>query len=139
MHSRGSDAHDDPRSRHFTIAVSRCGHAAASLQVRGELDTHTGRELAEVVRDLLAEAPSFLIVVDLSELNFIDRAGLMIVDELVGIIDRPGDDVAAVLIRPGAAVRRVRALLGSSAGRHGTPFGPTSTERGLPLADPRSA
>jgi anti-anti-sigma factor len=57
----------------FDVSVERAA-ATAIVRVAGELDLDTATQLADVLRDL--EGSAARIVLDVSELEFIDSAGL---------------------------------------------------------------
>ena len=57
----------------FEVTVKRSS-ATAVVQVAGELDLASAQTLADVLRDL--EAPCDRIILDLSQLTFIDSSGL---------------------------------------------------------------
>lgn len=70
-------------------------HGGARIMVRGELDLHTATTLWAVARPVIEElAPDGILVVDLSDLQFIDAAG-------IGALVRLGNHL-------GAASRRLQ-------------------------------
>jgi anti-sigma B factor antagonist len=93
--------------------------------VAGELDLASAGEFAAGLRDALAGGP---VVLDISELSFIDSSGLRALDAVLEAVDREGWTLA---IRPdlAPAVRQVLELTGMIellpiAGEPGSESGP---------------
>jgi anti-anti-sigma factor len=83
---------------------------SARLTVLGELDMATAPELEERAQALLDRAPSELII-DLSELTFIDSSGLRL---LIILRDRAGDDGWKLgLVRPSGQALSIFTLTGA--------------------------
>lgn len=49
---------------------------AVVVQVEGEVDVHTSGELRAVLEDVITRSPRIAVVLDLTEMSFIDAAGI---------------------------------------------------------------
>jgi anti-anti-sigma factor len=91
-----------------------CAHGGpdtAWVDVAGELDITTAPELQRLLRDCQSQAQ--LVVLDLSELTFVDRAGLHVIEDASIRARKIGGRL--VVVRGGApAVDRVLRLARSS-------------------------
>lgn len=75
----------------FRVDVSPRGGARTTVAVGGEIDLVTAPELARVVRDELSRAA---VLVDLSEVTFMDSSGVRAIAVLLRDCDREGWDLA---------------------------------------------
>jgi anti-anti-sigma factor len=57
------------------ISTSSAEHEVVLIEVEGEVDAHTARRLHKVLKDLLAQGHSRLVL-DVSHMSFISSAGL---------------------------------------------------------------
>lgn len=90
------------------IVTGREGDAAV-LTLSGELDPHTAPVLAAELDDVLA-AGSTTVVLEMSELGFVDSSGLRVILATDGDLrDRGG---ALVLRSPSGTVRRLLEITG---------------------------
>ncbi len=93
------------------VAVSREG-AAALVRLRGELDLATAGTLETRLRDLiepLRPAPVDRVVIDTSDLDFIDLAGLRVLLRARAVLAARGGTL--VMRCPSRAVRRLLDVL----------------------------
>lgn len=91
----------------FSVTVETLPDAVV-LAVSGDLDPHTAPELERRLADCLAD-PATEVVVDLSEVPFVDSSGLRV---LLTALQALGDARRLVLRDPQPAVRRVVDLAG---------------------------
>lgn len=89
---------------HFTIARVSDGEDGLVLRVRGELDLHTVPELRDALN--AAKADYLAVMLDLSEVDFMDSTGLSLL--IRGITDAAADGWS---LEVGAVSEAVRALL----------------------------
>jgi len=69
------------------------------LCVRGEIDVATSPELRDVLTDLITPGPE-LVIVDLTEVTFIDSTGLGVLVGAVGDMRARGADLRLVVTQP---------------------------------------
>ena len=101
------------------------GASARVLALTGEIDLHAAPRLLADLPGLLAHAPA--VVVDLTEVTFLDSSGLRVLDRLVRACTVSGTPWR-VACRPGSPPRRVLELVGMA--------GPgTHDDRAAALAD----
>jgi anti-anti-sigma factor len=101
---RLEDYEESPPGLHLTVSLGR--HAGVVI-ARGNLDSSTASTLVEAVDRLLAEPRVDRLVIDLTELRFVDLAGLRQVDA----IGRNHAQEAAVCVLPGHALTRISKLV----------------------------
>ena len=93
----------------FAIRVAPASDGSVRVKVKGELDLSTSRELDETLRREME--PGRRIVVDLSELAFIDSTGLNTLIAALRASDADGGGLAVSPSLP-AQVRRVLEITG---------------------------
>lgn len=69
------------------------------LTVRGEIDVATSPELHELLSDLIADGPE-VIIVDLTDVTFIDSTGLGVLVGAVRDVRAGGGDLRLVVTQP---------------------------------------
>jgi anti-sigma B factor antagonist len=92
------------------LAAAGQNHGAAVIGVRGEIDLETAPLLREVLLPVL-EHRTGAVVVDLSEVTFLDSTGVHVLVESVQRLEPQNRRFAAVC-REGGPVHRVLALVG---------------------------
>jgi len=90
---------DEPLAR---VAVERTGDGRILASVRGDIDLSNAEDVGRALDASAMSAPSHLLVVDLSEVTYIDSQGLRMLHELASrLIDR---DAAVVVVAPRGSV-----------------------------------
>ncbi len=69
------------------------------LRVQGEIDVATSPELHELLSDLIADGPG-VIIVDLTDVSFIDSTGLGVLVGAVRVVRAGGGDLRLVVTQP---------------------------------------
>jgi anti-sigma B factor antagonist len=104
----GSSAPKAPRVGYLAVEVERSGRAA-TLLLKGELDLGSGHLVSEALLPLEGE-PADPLVVDMSEVSFLDCSGLSV---LLGAYSRAlRDDRKLSIVKVQPAVRKVFSLTG---------------------------
>jgi len=98
----------ETQTRQLRIAAARAG-AAARLDLSGEMDIACEDAFAAAVEDSLAEATAELVV-DLSELSFIDSSGIRMLVELWKRARKCGLDLS--IVQGAGQVRRTMEVAG---------------------------
>jgi anti-anti-sigma factor len=98
----------------FTVAIARRGPGGAGIDVRGELDRATCEELLAAFRQVVAEAGTVELTLDLRGVSFIDSAGtraVILIERLArehGVelrVTPPPNEVTALLRTAGVIER----------------------------------
>jgi anti-sigma B factor antagonist len=87
----------------FILAAHPASADSGTLAVTGEIDLTNTAEFLAAITDRADPRP---VVVDLSELRFIDSAGFATLDELLA------RQAIVIVIAPGSRLRRAAALMG---------------------------
>jgi anti-anti-sigma factor len=91
------------------ISTSVTENGIAQLEVEGEVDAHTSRELDRVLKDLLAQG-HFRLALDASQMGYISSAGLRVILLAHREARQLGGEVR--VFGPSAQVRRVFEIAG---------------------------
>ena len=91
------------------LSVAETGHGVPVLHVSGEVDLGTEPALRTATDDLLARH-SGLIVIDLSEVTFLDSAGLKVLDDMQRTALVAGGRIA--LVSPQQRILRLLEITG---------------------------
>ncbi|MCZ4120951.1 anti-sigma factor antagonist [Streptomyces sp. H39-S7] len=95
----------------LAVTVTAHGPERAVVSIRGELDYDAAAELQRQLSDQMALGYRHLML-DLSQMPFMDSSGLRVVLELIRDIGQAGGRV--LLVAPAPAVRRLLELTGVS-------------------------
>ena len=87
----------------FTLTPHPAAPDGAALAVTGEIDVTNAVEFAKAI---IERADSCRVVVDFSDLRFLDSAGFAALDDLLA------RDVITIVLSPGSRLRRAAALMG---------------------------
>lgn len=96
-------------SPEFAVSLDE-SDGAALLFLRGELDLHTAPTLDNALAPFMNGGGARDVVLDLSELEFVDSTGLRTIMSAASTIERRGAEV--VIRRPRAATMRVLEICG---------------------------
>jgi anti-anti-sigma factor len=99
----------------FTVAIARRGPRGAGIDVRGELDSATCEELLQAFRQVVAEAGTVELTLDLRGVSFIDSAGTRAViliersaqEQGISLRVMPPPDEVTALLRTAGVIEHV--------------------------------
>jgi anti-anti-sigma factor len=94
------------------VSASSAGSDIVLIEVEGEVDAHTARELDKTLNDLLAQGQSRLVL-DASKMDFISSAGLRAIIFAQREVGRGGGEIRVCALN--AQVRRIFEMAGLDA------------------------
>ena len=88
------------------VPTSRGEGSAVIASIRGEIDLHNSTELREAVLSLLTPTPPAKLVLNLSEVPYMDSSGIAVLVEALGRVRRAGGKIFLTNLQT-----RVRSIL----------------------------